>query len=153
MGYVGRYRHTHSAGRRVIRRPCCFWLRDSAVMRLCRRWHSYTALSRTVRPMNRNACSTTRANFQSTDLSTTALRNSAAIAAAVIDTATPRRIVQRAHADTHARPRPIAPGTPNAHSPSYSNFDAQGDHIMPYLLGWLLGVPLIVLVILYLIFH
>jgi len=25
--------------------------------------------------------------------------------------------------------------------------------IMPYLLGWLLGVPLIVLVILYLIFH
>jgi hypothetical protein len=29
----------------------------------------------------------------------------------------------------------------------------KGDHIMPYLLGWLLGVPLIVLVILYLIFH
>ena len=25
--------------------------------------------------------------------------------------------------------------------------------IMPYILGWLLGVPLIVLVILYLIFH
>jgi hypothetical protein len=29
----------------------------------------------------------------------------------------------------------------------------QGGHIMPYLLGWLLGVPLVVLVILYLIFH
>ncbi len=26
-------------------------------------------------------------------------------------------------------------------------------NLMPYLLGWLLGVPLIVLVILYLIFH
>ncbi|CAB3732995.1 hypothetical protein [Paraburkholderia rhynchosiae] len=26
-------------------------------------------------------------------------------------------------------------------------------HIMPYLLGWLLGVPVIVLIILYLIFH
>jgi len=26
-------------------------------------------------------------------------------------------------------------------------------NIMPYLLGWLLGVPVIVLVILYLIFH
>ena len=26
-------------------------------------------------------------------------------------------------------------------------------YIMPYLLGWLLGVPVIVLVILYLIFH
>jgi hypothetical protein len=33
------------------------------------------------------------------------------------------------------------------------NFDTKGGHIMPYLLGWLLGVPLIVLVILYLIFH
>ena len=28
-----------------------------------------------------------------------------------------------------------------------------GEHIMPYILGWLLGVPVIVLVILYLIFH
>ncbi|HEY1998314.1 hypothetical protein [Paraburkholderia sp.] len=27
------------------------------------------------------------------------------------------------------------------------------ENIMPYILGWLLGVPLIVLVILYLIFH
>jgi hypothetical protein len=44
-------------------------------------------------------------------------------------------------------------GTPDAESPSYSNVDTKGDHIMPYLLGWLLGVPLIVLVILYLIFH
>jgi hypothetical protein len=44
-------------------------------------------------------------------------------------------------------------GTPDAESPSYSNIDTKGDHIMPYLLGWLLGVPLIVLVILYLIFH
>lgn len=33
------------------------------------------------------------------------------------------------------------------------NLDTKGDHIMPYLLGWLLGVPVIVLVILYLIFH
>ncbi|CAB3777514.1 hypothetical protein LMG28614_00404 [Paraburkholderia ultramafica] len=47
----------------------------------------------------------------------------------------------------------IALGTPDARSPSYSNFDTKGDHIMPYLIGWLLGVPLIVLVILYLIFH
>jgi hypothetical protein len=30
---------------------------------------------------------------------------------------------------------------------------AQGRKEMPYLIGWLLGVPLIVLVILYLIFH
>lgn len=44
-------------------------------------------------------------------------------------------------------------GTQDAESRSYSNFDTKGDHIMPYLLGWLLGVPLIVLVILYLIFH
>jgi hypothetical protein len=44
-------------------------------------------------------------------------------------------------------------GTVDAHSFSYLNFDMKGDHIMPYLLGWLLGVPLIVLVILYLIFH
>ncbi|ACD21510.1 hypothetical protein [Paraburkholderia phytofirmans] len=44
-------------------------------------------------------------------------------------------------------------GTPDAQSLSYSNLDTKGDHIMPYLLGWLLGVPLIVLVILYLIFH
>ncbi|VVD34271.1 conserved protein of unknown function [Paraburkholderia dioscoreae] len=44
-------------------------------------------------------------------------------------------------------------GTRDAQSPSYSNFDTKGDHTMPYLLGWLLGVPLIVLVILYLIFH
>jgi hypothetical protein len=46
-----------------------------------------------------------------------------------------------------------APGTVHAQTPSYSNFDTKGDRIMPYLLGWLLGVPLIVLVILYLIFH
>lgn len=44
-------------------------------------------------------------------------------------------------------------GTADAQSPWYSNIDTKGDHIMPYLLGWLLGVPLIVLVILYLIFH
>ncbi|MFM0168286.1 hypothetical protein PQR33_02945 [Paraburkholderia sediminicola] len=44
-------------------------------------------------------------------------------------------------------------GTPDAESLSYSNLYTKGDHIMPYLLGWLLGVPLIVLVILYLIFH
>jgi hypothetical protein len=44
-------------------------------------------------------------------------------------------------------------GTRDAQSPAYSNFDTKGDHIMPYLLGWLLGVPVIVLVILYLIFH
>ncbi|NML32498.1 hypothetical protein HHL14_16840 [Paraburkholderia sp. G-4-1-8] len=44
-------------------------------------------------------------------------------------------------------------GTSNAESPSYFNFDTKGEDIMPYLLGWLLGVPLIVLVILYLIFH
>jgi hypothetical protein len=30
---------------------------------------------------------------------------------------------------------------------------AQGRMKMPYLIGWMLGVPLIVLVILYLIFH
>ncbi|KAA1010755.1 hypothetical protein FVF58_17980 [Paraburkholderia panacisoli] len=47
----------------------------------------------------------------------------------------------------------IGSGTADAESPSYSNLDTKGDHIMPYLLGWLLGVPLIVLVILYLIFH
>jgi hypothetical protein len=45
------------------------------------------------------------------------------------------------------------PGTLPAETPAYSNFDTKGDDIMPYLLGWLLGVPLIVLVILYLIFH
>jgi hypothetical protein len=44
-------------------------------------------------------------------------------------------------------------GTLPAETPTYSNFNTKGDDIMPYLLGWLLGVPLIVLVILYLIFH
>ncbi|MGF6662514.1 hypothetical protein QF000_004159 [Paraburkholderia atlantica] len=44
-------------------------------------------------------------------------------------------------------------GTLPADSPAYSNFNTKGDDIMPYLIGWLLGVPLIVLIILYLIFH
>ena len=35
----------------------------------------------------------------------------------------------------------------------YLNFKTKGENTMPYLLGWLLGVPVIVLVILYLIFH
>jgi hypothetical protein len=48
---------------------------------------------------------------------------------------------------------PVKAGTLNAPLLSYSNYDTKGVHIMPYLLGWLLGVPLIVLVILYLIFH
>jgi hypothetical protein len=44
-------------------------------------------------------------------------------------------------------------GTAHAESGTYSNHDRKGEHIMPYILGWLLGVPVIVLVILYLIFH
>ncbi|MGF6973069.1 hypothetical protein QFZ94_001496 [Paraburkholderia sp. JPY465] len=44
-------------------------------------------------------------------------------------------------------------GTLPAKTPVYSNFNTKGDDIMPYLIGWLLGVPLIVLIILYLIFH
>ncbi|MGF6469422.1 hypothetical protein QFZ89_004645 [Paraburkholderia youngii] len=44
-------------------------------------------------------------------------------------------------------------GTRPAATPAYSNLNTKGDDIMPYLIGWLLGVPLIVLIILYLIFH
>jgi hypothetical protein len=37
--------------------------------------------------------------------------------------------------------------------PCRASADAEGREKMPYLIGWMLGVPLIVLVILYLIFH
>jgi hypothetical protein len=62
-------------------------------------------------------------------------------------------MVQRSRASTMRMSISFQSGTPPAQSPSYSNFNTQGGRIMPYLLGWLLGVPLIVLVILYLIFH
>ncbi|VXC29063.1 conserved hypothetical protein [Burkholderia sp. 8Y] len=43
----------------------------------------------------------------------------------------------------------------NLHGPRYWNRQKQHakEDDMPYLLGWLLGVPVVVLVILYLIFH
>lgn len=49
----------------------------------------------------------------------------------------------------------LAPSQPD--SAFTASFRAPGDREgridMPYLLGWLLGVPVVVLVILYLIFH
>ncbi|NKJ50286.1 hypothetical protein CIC12_26895 [Burkholderia sp. SG-MS1] len=67
----------------------------------------------------------------------------------------PQRPFEPASSARYARLPPVrsGSGTADARSLSYSHFTTKGDHIMPYLLGWLLGVPLIVLVILYLIFH
>jgi hypothetical protein len=85
--------------------------------------------------------------------SSSAMRNAAIGVTAAIQAGVARwseRCSER-RADTTVRDR--VSGTPDAQSLSYSNFDTKGDFTMPYLLGWLLGVPLIVLVILYLIFH
>jgi len=47
-----------------------------------------------------------------------------------------------------------APGTRHAESGKQTaHYLLVPEDIMPYLIGWLLGVPLVVLVVLYLIFH
>jgi hypothetical protein len=74
----------------------------------------------------------------------------------------PRRAMPRQVGNLCARRRAVRDGYVSCDTsvqgaafmkPCRASADAQGRIDMPYLLGWLLGVPLIVLVILYLIFH